>query len=326
MKKPVYGLFLAVSLLTINGCADGGQDLDGSSEEDNAPETETETSGFPVEMTDAAGETLTIEEKPERIVSIIPSNTEIAFALGLEEEIVGVSDHANYPEEAMDKERVGGMDFNVEKIISLEPDLLLAHASALQQAEEGLEQIEEAGVHVLVVNEAASFEGAYESIEMIGKAAGAEEEASNMVTEMKKQVQDLEEQAAEINEEERKTVWMEIQPPPEIFTTGQGTFQHEMLEIINADNAAGDEEGWLPYSAEEAVSLNPDVIITTYGSYAEGDPEEEIKSRSGWSNIPAVESGEIYDVNSDLVSRPGPRLTEGAEELAELVYPDVFTE
>ncbi|MGY4690158.1 ABC transporter substrate-binding protein [Salibacterium sp. K-3] len=328
-QKILSGACLLLSLVT-TGCAagdtgDNQEESEGSEESEQEADT-SENGPFPVEITDASDETVTLEKEPERIVSLIPSNTEIAFALGLEEEIVGVSDHADYPEEASETEKVGGIDFNVEKIISLEPDLVLAHASSLQQSQEGLQQLEEAGIKVLVVNEAASFEGTYDSIEMIGRAVGASTEAEEVIAGMKEEVQDIEKQASEITEEEQKTVWMEIQPPPDIYTTGSNTFQNEILNMIHAENAAGGEEGWIPYTAEAAVKLNPDVIITTYGSFSEGDPEEQIKNRDGWSSVPAVENGEIHDVNSDTLSRPGPRLTEGAEELAELVYPDVFAE
>ncbi|WP_093335558.1 ABC transporter substrate-binding protein [Salibacterium halotolerans] len=317
-------------VLITTGCSTGENaeeaQTSGENEQTEKEDSGSENDAFPVEITDAADETVTLEKEPERIVSMIPSNTEIAYKLGLGEEIVGVSDHADYPEEAVGKEKIGGLQFNVEKIISLEPDLVLAHASSLQQSEQGLEQIEEAGINVLVVNEAASFQETYDSINMIAKAAGAQQEAQNIISSMKTDVENLREQASSISEEEKKTVWMEIQPPPDIYTTGSGTFQHKMLQLIHAKNAAASEEGWLPYTTEDAVKQSPEVIITTYGQSVEGNPAAQIKNRKGWSSVPAVENGDIYNVNSNLVSRPGPRLVEGAEKLAELIYPDVFNE
>ncbi|WP_090926876.1 ABC transporter substrate-binding protein [Salibacterium qingdaonense] len=318
------------SILIIPGCSSGQDTEDAQTKNETRntvqKESTSEDETFPVEINDASEDSVTIEEEPERIISIIPSNTEIAFALGLEEEIAGVSDHADYPKEAAEKEKIGGLQFNVEKIISLEPDLVLAHASSLQQSKEGLQQIEEAGIDVLVVNEAASFEETYESINMIARATGAKAEAKEIISSMKDDVEHLREQASQIPEEKKKTVWMEIQPPPDLYTTGSGTFQHSMLKLIHAENAAGSEKGWIPYTTEDAVKQNPQVIITTYGQSVDGNPAAQIKNRDGWSNVPAVENGEIYHVNSNLVSRPGPRLAEGAEELAELIYPDVFAE
>ncbi|MFB4163478.1 ABC transporter substrate-binding protein [Alteribacillus sp. JSM 102045] len=327
MKKWLGLIFTSCSLIFASAC--GGNEESASNKEknnsDESEQIEQNEGEFPVAVTDGMGEEVSIEEKPDRIVSLIPSNTEIAFALGLEDEIVGVTDYCNFPEEAAEKQSVGDMDFDMETLLSLEPDLVLAHASSVHGSEEGLKQIEEAGIDVLIVNDASSFQDAYGSIEMIGQATGTEEKAESIISDIKEDVTEIEEQAEEISEDDRKRVWVEIQPPPEIYTTGQGTFIHEMLETINAENAAAEEEGWIHYSEEEAVALNPDVIVTTYGYYVD-DPSSKIKDRSGWGNVPAVENDQIHDIDNDTVSRPGPRLTDGIEQLAELVYPDVFKE
>ncbi|SDH38625.1 ABC transporter substrate-binding protein [Alteribacillus bidgolensis] len=323
MKRWIGFIFTSFSILFLSAC--GTSEESSSSDMNEENEQEEQSAGeFPIEVTDGRGEEVSIDEKPERIVSLVPSNTEIAFALGLGDEIVGVTDYCNYPEEATEKQSVGDMDFDVETLLSLEPDLVLAHASSAHGSEEGLKQIEEAGIDVLIVNDASSFEDAYGSIEMIAQATGTEEEAETIISDMKEDIIEIEEQAESITEDERKTVWVEIQPPPEIFTTGQGTFINEMLETINAENAAGEEEGWIQYSEEEAVALNPEVIITTYGHYVD-DPSAEIKERAGWEQVPAIENDDIHDIDNDTVSRPGPRLTEGTEQLAELVYPDEFS-
>nr|WP_232725415.1 ABC transporter substrate-binding protein [Bacillus sp. FJAT-44742] len=338
-KQWVMGtsLLLVMSLAACGETEDTGEEAaedttEESMEEETAeePQEDTDTDGevgaeadFPVTIEDAVGEEVTIEEEPQRIVSLIPSNTETAFALGAGDRIVGVTDNDTYPEEVNDIQSVGGMEFDVETILSLEPDLVLAHESSAHFSEEGFNQLQEADITVLFVSEASGFDDAYDSIEMIGAATGTYEEAETLVAEMQEGVNDLQEQAQEISEDERQTVWLEVGPAPEIYTTGTNTFLHEILEMINAENAAQNEEGWVQYSEEDVIALNPDVIITTYGFYVE-DPEEEILSRSGWSDIPAVENERIYDVHADKVTRPGPRLVDGAEAIAELVYPDVF--
>src|SRR4051794_2309506 len=128
MKKSWLALGISAALLA--GC--------GAEEETSKKNTETkteETAGFPVIVTGADGNEVEIEAAPKRIVTLTPSNTEIVYELGLGEEIIGVSDNDTYPEDVQTKERVGGMEFNVEKIISLEPDLVLAHDSAGAAAE-----------------------------------------------------------------------------------------------------------------------------------------------------------------------------------------------
>jgi iron complex transport system substrate-binding protein len=317
MKK-MRSLFLAlIAVLTILGACSNSNDV-------NQKQTETtKSSEFPVTIKDALDQEVVIEKKPERIISLLPSNTEIAFGLGLGKQIVGVSDFDNYPEEVKEKEKIGGMEFNVEKIISLKPDLVLAHASNANNAKAGLDQIRNAGIDVLVVNDANSFSKVYESIDMIGKATGKTKEATDMINEMKGKVEEIRKKAAEIKDDKKVKVFVEVSPAPDIFTTGKGTFLNEMLEIINAENAAADQEGWVQITEEAIIQLNPDVIVTTYGFY-EKNPVKKVLSRKGWENVSAIKNKRVYDVNSDTVSRPGPRLVEGLEELASVVYPEVF--
>jgi iron complex transport system substrate-binding protein len=314
-------LLLAISVIT--GC--GNQE---AKEPEKAQQTESvdsnqgaEASAFPVTLTDADGNEITIEKKPERIVSLIPSNTEIAFALGLGEEVVGVTDFDNYPKEVETKEKIGGMEFNVEKIISLNPDLVLAHASTSQSAEPGLKQIRDAGITVLVVNNATSIEDVYQSIDLIAKATGTADEGEKLINDMKAKFAEIEEKASAIQEGEEAVVWVEVDPT--LYTTGKGTFMDEMLTMIHAKNAAGDQEGWVQFTEEDAIKLNPDVIITTYGNYIE-NPVEQVLSRKAWVEVNAVKNKRVYDVDPDTVTRSGPRLADGVEELAKAIYPDIF--
>jgi iron complex transport system substrate-binding protein len=139
---------------------------------------------------------------------------------------------------------------------------------------------------------------------------------------MKERLQAIKDKAA-ASVTDKKKVWVEVSPAPDIFTTGQNTFMHEMLESIQAVNAAEDQDGWVKMTEEEIVKLDPEVIITTYGSQVE-DPKAEVLAREGWAEVPAVKNGNVFDVDSDTVTRPGPRLIEGVETLAELIYPEIF--
>ncbi|MCF6137468.1 ABC transporter substrate-binding protein [Pseudalkalibacillus berkeleyi] len=323
MKK-LLSLLFAV-LLTISGLA-GCSDQSAKQEENQSSDQSaqpTDENAFPVTITDALDHEVTIEETPKRIVSLIPSNTEVIYELGLEKEIVGVSDFDNYPKEVSDKEKVGGQEINVEKIISLNPDLVLAHESGAQLASEALQQLRDSGIAVIVVNEAANFEEVYDSITMIGKATGKADKASETINDMKKQVEEVKKKVAEVDEQ--KSVFVEVSPEPEIYTPGKNTFMHEMLQIINAINASADIDGWAKIDQETIIDKNPDVIITTYGYYTE-NPKQQVLNREGWSKVTAVESDQVHDVHSDLVTRSGPRLVEGVEQLAKAVYPEVFSE
>ncbi|WP_018924537.1 ABC transporter substrate-binding protein [Salsuginibacillus kocurii] len=288
-------------------------------QEDEAEEDNGEA--FPVTLTDDAGNEVTIEEEPEEIISIQASFTETLFELGVGDRLIGVSDFCNYPEETEDIETVGGQDMNDELILSLLPDLVFVTDYHYENHGATLEQFEEAGIDVFVVGSTESFDGVYDKISLMGEAVGVNDEAADIIEDMQTRYDEIAEEAEAVEEE--KTVWVEVSPEPDIFTTGQNTFMHEMLELIEAENAAAEEEGWISITEEEAVQFDPDVILTTYHS---DDVYGDIASREGWEEVPAVAEERIYEVEEDTVVRPGPRLIEGVETLAELVYPDIFAE
>lgn len=319
MKK-IFGLIL-VMLLTAGmmvGCSEATNEGKEKQETNHAKQEV-----FPITIKDATGEKVTIEQKPKKIVSLIPSNTEVVFALGLGKKVVGVSDYDNYPEETKEIEKVGGMEMNTEMIVSLKPDLVLAHASSAHNSNEGLQQLKDAGIDVLVVNDAQSFDQVYDSINMIGQATGEQEKAKGIVTDMKTKLKDIQEKAKSVKEADRKTVFVEVSPSPEIYTPGKNTFMNEMLQIISAENAAAELDGWAKIDEESMIAANPDVIITTYGYYTK-DAVSQVKGRKGWQDVNAVKDDQVFDVHSDLVTRSGPRLIEGVEELAKSVYPNLF--
>ncbi|MCS0790587.1 ABC transporter substrate-binding protein [Cytobacillus pseudoceanisediminis] len=324
MRK--FYAFLLTMLLAAGVLAGCGESAEQPKEEKKVEEGQNaggeEEAAFPVTIKDALDNEIVIESKPERIVSMIPSNTEIAFGLGLGEEVVGVSDFDNYPPEATEKEKIGGMEFNVEKIISLNPDLVLAHASSAHNSEAGLQQLRDAGVTVLVVNDAKSFDQVFESIVMVGTAAGEKDNAEKLVSDMKSKLEEIKTKAQGIKEEDRKSVFVEVSPAPDIYTAGTKTFMDEMLSAINAENIIT-EEGWPKMDPEAIIERNPDVIITTHGYYTE-DAVGNVMGRDGWQDITAVKNKQVADVDSDMVTRSGPRIIEGVEELAKAVYPDVF--
>ncbi len=330
MKKIVkrWGLFSVVLLLSMMmliacGTQETTQDKEGAASSDKTEEAvQNNGEAFPITITDGADRKVTIDEEPETIVSIQASNTEIAFALGLGDKIIGRSDYDNYPEEALKIQSVGAQEINAELVLSLLPDMALVTDYHYKTYPDVLKQFEEAGIDVIVIGSATSFEDAYDNIEMIGEATGTKAEAEEIVTDMKERLQVIKDKAAE-NVTDKKKVWVEVSPGPDIFTTGKNTFMHEMLESIQAINAAEDQDGWVKLTEEEIVQLNPDVIITTYGYYVE-DPTAEVLSREGWAEVPAVKNGHVFEVDNDTVTRPGPRLIEGVETLAEFIYPEIF--
>ena len=321
MKK-IWQLWLATALAAILLTACGQEEAKPT--KDATPETEQgKETKFPLTVKDVTDNEITLEEPPKAIVSMIPSNTEILYALGLEEEIVGVSDFDNYPEEAASKEKIGGMEFNVEKIISLNPDLVLAHESALGTWDAGLTQLRDAGIQVYTVTNAESFDATYETIEEIGKVTNKSAEATKIVEDMKAKVKDVQEKTA--NVETKKNVLVEISPEPEIYSPAGNTIMNEMLTMINAENVIADLDGWVKMNPEEIVKRNPDVILTTYGAYTP-DATNLVLNRNGFADVTAVKNKAVADVDADLTGRMGPRLADGLEVLAKAIYPEAFGE
>ncbi|QHS24078.1 ABC transporter substrate-binding protein [Virgibacillus sp. MSP4-1] len=324
----VLGLVLFMTMVSIGliGCAS-----DDESKQDEKPAQEQEQNqeeqgsgqdsneaAFPVTITDDSGEEVVIEEEPERIVSVIPSATEIIFGLGLGDKVVGVTDNDNYPEEVKEIESVGGLELNVEKIISLEPDLVVADVNN----GESISQLREQGIKVLVLG-AQTLEETYKDILTAGKATGTTDHAEEVVASMKEDVESVKKVVQDIPEDERKTVWIEI--GEELFTAGNGTFLNELVQTAGGVNIMSDQEGWPQVSEEEVIQSNPDVIFLTYASYVE-NAVQKVKNRDSWKDVTAIEEGQVYPLNSDITERPGPRITQGLTKIAEYLYPEKFNQ
>ncbi|MGN1402229.1 MAG: ABC transporter substrate-binding protein [Bacillus sp. (in: firmicutes)] len=321
--KKQTGVFLFLWLMLFGILAGCGQDDSTNGASSDAGREQVAKEAFPVTVKDDSGTEVTIEEKPERIVSLLPSTTETLFALGLEEEVVGVSDFDTYPEQVSEKEKAGGVDPNMEMILSLDPDVLFVQETHATNHTEMISQFEQAGIKVIVAGaEATSFEEAYADIELIGEVTGTDEEAESIIKDISNRLDVLKKKAATI--ESKKSVLVEISPQPEIYVAGENTFIDEMLTSIGADNAAaGSIDGWALISEEQAVKLDPDTVIVTYGDNIE-DAIGQVLTRDGWQGVKAVKEKQVFKANPDLVTRPGPRLIDGVEALAQAVYPDVY--
>ncbi|MER2108040.1 MAG: ABC transporter substrate-binding protein [Solibacillus sp.] len=270
-----------------------------------------------VTVTDALGNDITLVEVPDRIISLTPSNTEILFGLGLADEVIGVNDSDNYPTEAAEKQKVGGIDYNLEMIVALEPDIVFAHESSMSTLTMAIPQLEAAGVTVFVVENAESFDETYATIEDIGKLTGKEAEAAEMISSIQTDVLQVQKV---IEGQPAKSAFLVVGGSPNIYVAGQGTFMNEMLKAINVENAVK-EEGWPLYSPEQFIAANPDSLIFTY----EGD-DDIIRNNPAFAVMDAVEKDALTVVDGDTTSRQGPRLAEGVEELARAIYPEAFHE
>lgn len=315
MKK--FWQLAAAATLAISMLAACGEEKETEQQKQTSAVEENQDVAFPVTVTDALGKDITLEEAPDRIVSLTPSNTEILFGLGLDEEIVGVNDNDNYPEQVADKTRIGGTEYNIETIISLQPDIVFAHESSMFTFESAIEQLEASGVTVFVVENAITFDETYETIEVIGTLTGKDEEADKINATIQSKLDDIQ---AKLQGVAPKTAFMVVGASPDIYVVGQNTFMNEMLKAINVENAVK-EEGWPLYSAEQFIAANPDSIVFTYA----GD-DEMIKNNPAFAVMKAIQNNALTVVDGDTTSRQGPRIAEGVESLAKAIYPEVFND
>jgi iron complex transport system substrate-binding protein len=269
-------------------------------------------------VTDDSGTQLKLDKYPERIISLTPNNTEILFALGLGERVVGVTTYCDYPEEVSQKARIGDLQGNVEEIVALEPDLVVAKAVLNEDIVSKLRKLD---VPVLCVDP-ESIDGVYRSIELIAKVTGTDSNGDKIISEMKAKISDVQQKVAEIPEEERLKVFIEVGNDP-LYTAGGDTYVDELVRLAGGINIASDITGYQMYSLETVVKCNPDAILAADSYYV--DVKAEINKRPGWDTVKAVQKGHIItDIDTNLVNRAGPRSAIAVETVAKALYPDLF--
>lgn len=313
MKKFWIAMMSIVLAIMLGACGQKEQVKDPVSN-DQQGEVE-QVAAFPVTVKDALGREVTLEKAPEKIVSLAPSNTEIIYGLDLGDTVVGATDNDDYPPAVADVEKVGGMEFNAEKIISLQPDVVFAHESGMFSFEQALEQLEAAGVTVFVVKNAMTFDDTYTTMQDIGKLTGKSAEAEKMIENIKTKLADIKEK---VKGQEEKTAFVVVGMTPDIYAVGKNTFMDEMLQTINVKNAV-EADGWPMYSPEDFVASNPSAIVVTYA-----DDVETLKTTDAFADMDAVKNGAIYPVDANTTSRQGPRIADGVESIAKAIYPEAF--
>ncbi|MDN6161714.1 MAG: ABC transporter substrate-binding protein [Atopostipes sp.] len=323
MKKKLLALLTLISMGVVTAC--GPVDDDSAIEEDQVQESEirkeTDETEYPLTIEDASGEEITIKEEPERIVSTSPSETEILFALGLEDKIVGVSDFADYPEAALEKEKVGSIvDPNAEAIIDLEADLIVGGMS--DDVADKLRDLDLA----IYKSDGQSLEEILNNISKIGKVVNAQAEAEEVVESMQEDIDEVEEAVADLSEEEKKKVYLEFTPG---WTVGNGEYLDELITIAGGINVASDLDGWAEINEEKIIEEDPEVIIYADDviDFETDQPIKElIEERDGWDQISALENDRLVGIDENTVSRIGPRVTDALKKFAEAIYPELYSE
>ncbi|WP_317295537.1 ABC transporter substrate-binding protein [Methanoculleus nereidis] len=274
-----------------------------------------------VTVTDDLGGTVVIQGTPQRIVSLAPSNTEILYALGLEDRIVGVTDCCDYPLAAADKPKVGGfITGNVERVLAAEPDLVFAS----RNTEDVASRLRTLGMTVVILNP-QTVDGVLRDIELAGKVTGQEAQASACVEELQQRIQAVIGMVE--NQTERPSVAHIVWYDP-LWVSGRGTFQDEVITMAGGTNAFGSVEEWSIVSLEEFITSDPDYILVSSGSGMNRDGYDAVYnyviSEPRLQGLSAVRNNHVYVVDADVVSRGSPRIVDALEEVAGDLHPDLF--
>jgi iron complex transport system substrate-binding protein len=258
-----------------------------------------------------------------RIISLAPSNTEILFALGAGSQVIGRDAFSDFPDQAKNVADIGGGfgELNLEAILAQNPDLVLS--SMLTSAEQ-TKALEDAGLTVFTLGNPKNFDDLYANLDTVGKLTGHGSEADILVAELKQRVALVQEKLAKITQ--RPLVFYEIDgtDPNAVWTSGPGTFIDMLINMSGGDNLGANLQGeWVQISLEELIASDPDLILLGDSVWG-GVTVDSVKSRAGWEALTAVQNDKIFPFDDNLVSRPGPRLVNGLEELAHLLHPDLF--
>ncbi|WP_044477531.1 ABC transporter substrate-binding protein [Paenibacillus antibioticophila] len=274
---------------------------------------------YPLTVTDAFGAEFTFESAPERIVSLAPSETEGLFALGLNEQVVGVSDNDDYPEAVQDKPRMGGFQINVEAVIAAQPDLVLAGNLV---GEDVVKSLSDLGIKVYRSNP-KTVEQVMENIRTVGQITDRGQAAEEVIAGMEAELKKVTDAVQSVPDDQKKQVYIEFSTS---WTVGKGEFMDEMITLAGGVNVASDITGWSEINEENIIQKNPDVILYAQSVIDEKNRTlaEIIKSRGGWEQITAVKEDRIVGLDDNLLSRPGPRVTQGLIQVAAAIYPDLI--
>ena len=273
------------------------------------------TAGGPVTVTDDSGHQVTMSKPAARVVSLAPANTEMAFAIGAGSKLVAGTSYDDYPAAAKKLPKIG--DFaspSVEKIVSFQPDLVLAAGGVQASLRSKLENL---GVKVFVVNP-STFDGVMADLTNLGKLMGVSSQAATVVDSMKQQAATIEQKVAGLP---KPTVFVEIYSKP-LMTAGTGTYIDDMVSLaggINIGDAAG--SGFPSFSEEVLFKDDPAVYISTTGSMASPG---QIAKRDGYDALRAIKDRRVYVLDQNILDRPGPRLIEGLQQLAAAIHPEAF--
>jgi cobalamin transport system substrate-binding protein len=306
MKQNIMILFLALGLL-LSACGPSAP---------IAPTPEQMT------FTDDLGHTIELAGTPQKIVSLSASTTEILFAIGAGDQVVGRDEYSVYPDAALQVPSVGAMwdELPSEAILALEPDLVVAAQIISEDQIQGLRDL---GLNIYWQANPTTYEELWENLRDFGRLTGHEAETETLIKELQARVKAVQDKTASVSE--RPSVFYELDAtdPSNPWTAGSGTFIDYIINEAGGTNAASALQGdYAQISSEQLIAVNPDVILLADAPY--GTTAESVAGRPGWEGITAVKNKALYPIDPNMMSVPGPRLVDALETTAKLLHPELF--
>lgn len=276
-------------------------------------------------VTDREGNEVQIPASVEKIISTVPSNTEVLIGLGLSDKIIAVDEYSRGIEQISSNTQY--MDFtipNIESIIALKPDLVVASSINKISGDDPFKQLEQAGISVVYIPTSTSFDEIKKDVEFLGSITKTEAKAKEINTDLDNRLKKIKDIASTIKEEDKVDVYFEISSSPNMYSPGKNTFINDMINTIGANNVFGNENDWVLVNSESLIKTNPDVIVSNESF----NPSvvDDIKNRAGFSSVDAVKNNRVYVIDVNITSRCSQLAINGLEELALMVYPQYYGE
>jgi iron complex transport system substrate-binding protein len=277
--------------------------------------------GKPVTVVDDGGAEVTVNSIPQRIVSLAPSSTEILFAVGAGDQVVGVTDFCDYPQAVVTGKTSGSITSignywqpAIEPIVALNPDLVIACGGGA--SDEAADKLRNLGYTVIVLNP-QTVSDVLANIDLVGKATGHANDATTLVVSLQARIDAIANKVADLANKPK--VYVEISNDP-LMSVGPGSYMGDLVTLAGGINIFNDAATpWPMISSESVIAKNPNTILSTHTSINVFD------TRSGWKSIDAVANKKIYKLDGDnIYLRPGPRFIDALEELSKLLHPDIF--
>jgi len=272
---------------------------------------------YPLTITDDAGRAVIVARRPQRIVSLAPSNTELLFALGLADRVVGVDKYSNYPPEAARKPQISDYSStNLEQVLATEPDLILAAGITSRDV---IASFEGRGLAVVVLNP-PTLDGVFGDISLLGQVADVNGDAAKVRGDLESRLATLTARLATASTKPR--VFFELDAT-QFFTVGPKSFIDDLITRAGGANiAAAATTAYPKLSAEQIIAKDPEVIVLSDEGF--GATVASVGTRPGWAGISAVKGGRVVAIDPDLTNRPGPRVLDALEQLARAIHPELF--